>query len=123
MSVVEKLYSLVNCDVFVVEILHIIVHVEHVVDDAAVDGLFEEVLGFLDHVVAANDAFRVGIADELINQTLSAKVLLHFCGIFECLQLFAIVVGIFEAELSYSAFHHTLCIIWSKSCCVFGNNS
>ena len=64
--------------VVVVDVLDVVVHLEHVVDDAAVDGVFEETLGLDYHVVATLYALGVGIADELVDESLTAQMFFEF---------------------------------------------
>ena len=40
----EELYGFFKREVVTIEILYIIAHLQHVVDDAAIDGLFKEML-------------------------------------------------------------------------------
>ena len=65
----EQLYGFFKREVITVEILHVVTHLKDVVDDAAIDGLLKEMLRFEYHVVATQNAFAVGIADELIHQS------------------------------------------------------
>lgn len=108
-------------EVIAIDVLHVITHFKHIIDDAAINGLLKKVLRLEYHVVAPQDTFGVGIVDELVHKTLTAQVFLEFSRIGEGLQLVAIVVGVFEAILSDSALADTLGIIWGKLCSVFSH--
>ena len=106
--VLEEFDGLFDGWVAVVEILHVVVHLEHVVDDRAIDGSFEEWFGAQYHIVAADDAFGVGIAYELVHNALAAEVFLHVGSVVEGTEFFAVVVGVFKAELCYDTFGEAL---------------
>ena len=104
-----------------VDVLNVVGHLQHVVDDVAIDGLLEQMLRLDNHVVATLDSFAVGIADKLIHKALFAEELLEGGRIVELAELFAIVVGVFEAELGDGAFGHTLGVVGCKGCGVLGH--
>ena len=89
----EQLYGFFKREVITVEILHVVTHLKDVVDDAAIDGLLKEMLRFEYHVVATQNAFAVGIADELIHQSQATQVFLKVCRIFVNGELVAVVEG------------------------------
>ena len=115
----EQLYGFFKREVITVEILHVVTHLKDVVDDAAIDGLLKEMLRFEYHVVATQNAFAVGIADELIHQSQATQVFLKVCRIFVNGELVAVVVSVFEAELGNDALGHTFSVVGREGCCVF----
>ena len=102
-----------------VEILHVVVHLEHVVDDGAIDGSFEERLRAQNHVVATDDALCVGISYELVHDALATEMFLHVSSVVKGTEFFAVVVCIFEAELCYDTFGEALCVVGREGCGVF----
>ena len=81
-----------------IEILHVVVHFQHVVDDAAINGLLEKMLRLENHVIAPFDAFFVGIPYELVNNTLLAQMLFQLGSVFVSIELLSVVVRIFNGE-------------------------
>ena len=69
--------------IILVEELDVVVHLEGVVDDVAIDSALKERTALAQHEVAAAQRMLLTEACELLQQTLTAQVLLHQgrCGV------------------------------------------
>ena len=115
----EQLYGFFKREVITVEILHVVTHLKDVVDDAAIDGLLKEMLRFEYHVVATQNAFAVGIADELIHQSQATQVFLKVCRIFVNGELVAVVVSVFKGVLDIYGTDNPLVLVYPIAGIIF----
>ena len=121
LSGIIELDSTLDGEVVLVDVLKVFLHVEHIIDNVAVDGALEERLRVTYHVVTSLDAFAVSKVGKLLDKVLMAEVADKVFGCFVFAEFGAVLVGVVEAELDDEPACGTLRVVGSEEGGVLSN--